>query len=486
MDVKLGLLKSVHANVYIKWLLLILIACINFGSVYLAIRFRILPLLGTPFLFLLLLQSIVNLRTIFFLLIASIPFSFMFQIGSLSLDVLSEPLMIFLLFIFIIILLSGQYKLQGNKIYPFHIFIFLIIYWIIFCTINSEVPYRSIKFLLAKCWYLASLVFIAEFVIRKPQDIKHIFWAFFLSLLAVMVIITIWHSAEGFSFESSHTIVFPFFWNGVIYGATLALFLPFAWNALSWYKPMKLEWTILWIGIIFMILGAFLSYKRGAWLATLSLPIIGWFVYHKWFDKIVYVTIIISIIGLSYLLKDNNFYKFAPEYDQTIYHHGNLEGHLQATFQGTELSTMERFYRWVAAKNMIYERPFTGFGPNTFNLVYKQYADDAFRTYVSDNDEQSTTHNYFLMTFSEQGIIGGLLFLGFCLYMLLKAYYLFHRTQNKFNKRLVLACLLSLSTIIFHSLLNEMIEVDKVGGMFWLIGTMIHKIEVWEDEITIK
>ena len=147
---------------------------------------------------------------------------------------------------------------------------------------------------------------------------------------------------------------------------------------------------------------------------------------------------------------------------------------------------MERFYRWVAAKNMIADMPFTGSGPSTFNQVYKRYTDDAFRTYVSDNPEQSTTHNYFLLTFSEQGIVGGLLFIALCVYMVLKASWLYPRMRTPEYRSILMMAMLSLSTILFHSLLNELIEVDKIGPMFWICMVIIHKLEVWHDGEPLK
>ncbi|MEL6653694.1 MAG: O-antigen ligase family protein [Bacteroidota bacterium] len=161
---------------------------------------------------------------------------------------------------------------------------------------------------------------------------------------------------------------------------------------------------------------------------------------------------------------------------------GDISGHLSATLSGTEISSMERFYRWVAAKNMIADNPLLGSGPSTFNQVYKRYTDDAFRTYVSDNPEQSTTHNYFLMTFAEQGFPGGLLFIAMCLYMLLKAARLRGEISDPLRRSILMMATLSLCTILFHSLLNELIEVDKIGTMFWLCLVLIHKSEVWHEQ----
>ena len=79
-------------------------------------------------------------------------------------------------------------------------------------------------------------------------------------------------------------------------------------------------------------------------------------------------------------------------------------------------------------------------------------------------------------------LIGGLLFLGLCLYMILKAAKLYHTVQNRDHRVLLKMALLSLCTIMLHSALNELIEVDKVGAMFWLNLVLIHKVEIWYAE----
>ena len=451
-------------------------------SLWLVDYYRSLQYLALPLALLLAMLLLYNYKPLFFLMIATIPFSIAFEFGNTSIDMFSEPLMLLFLLIFIIRTLAGKQFSPKNKIYPFHIFIFLLLFWTAFTTLLSDYPLRSAKFLLAKIWYLTAFVYMAEHIISNMKSVQRIFWAFFIPLMLVIIYITSMHALEGFSFESSHNIVIPLFPNAVIYGATLALFLPFVWYARSWYTPKSFEWYICWLGMGLIMIGILLSFKRGAWLAVALLPIAAMAVKRKWLEKLVYATLLIAALGLSYLIKDNNFYQFAPNYEQTIWHEGNIRGHLQATFTGKEISGVERFYRWVAAKNMIEARPFTGFGPSTFNQVYKHYADDAFRTYVSDNPEQSTTHNYFLMTFTEQGLIGGLLFMGLCIFMLIKASRLYHQVSDPKWKILLLTLILSLLSIIFHSLLNELIEVDKVGTMFWLILLMIHKIQTWHEK----
>jgi hypothetical protein len=66
--------------------------------------------------------------------------------------------------------------------------------------------------------------------------------------------------------------------------------------------------------------------------------------------------------------------------------------------------------------------------------------------------------------------------------MMIKGARLYHRVESRERKWLILAILMSESVIILHSFLNELIEVDKVGAMFWLGWVMVHKLEVWEDQ----
>jgi O-antigen ligase len=301
-----------------------------------------------------------------------------------------------------------------------------------------------------------------------------------LSILAGVT--TVRHGLHAFSFEWSNFVMQPYFFNHVIYGAVVALFLPFAFYSTQWFRKKSFAWYFSWFSTGMLFIGAVLSYGRAAWVCVLVMPVIVFLVRRKLFERLVYVALVAGALMVGFLLKDNAFYQFAPEYKSTVFHSGDLEGHLSATFEGSEISSMERFYRWVAAKNMIAARPIIGFGPSTFNQVYKRYADDAFRTYVSDNPEQSTTHNYFLMTFAEQGFVGGLLFLSFCIYMLIRAYRTYHVVRKTEHKNLVMAALLSLSVILLHCLLNELIEVDKVGSMFWFSMVLIHKVQVWHEE----
>jgi O-antigen ligase len=138
---------------------------------------------------------------------------------------------------------------------------------------------------------------------------------------------------------------------------------------------------------------------------------------------------------------------------------------------------MERVYRWVAGFYMIRERPIVGFGPGSFYESYMPYTDKHFVTYVSDNPERSGMHNYFLMTATDQGIPGLIIFSSLLIVGLLKAEWLYHRLDDEYARNVIVASTGTLCFIIFVLLLNDMIETDKVGTFFFFCLAMIVSIE---------
>lgn len=423
-------------------------------------------------------------RALWYLLMISIPASLHLEFGSLALDMPSEPLMVVFLAIWFLNVLGGNQRQRGTRLYTFHILIFLLIFWTVFTTLVSYHPDRSVKFLLSRLWYIGAFVWMGEKMLHSHGEVKRTL-AFFMGSLAVFSLITtLRHIPSGFSFEGSHFAPGLFFTNHVIYGCIVTMALPWVWLLWKESKPdsrVKKAWRAV---LALVLLGVFLSYARGAWVSFIASLAVIWLVEKRFFRPAIFAGLVVATLGIAWLVQGNNYYRFAPDYKTTVFHEGDLSGHLSATFEGNELSGMERFYRWVAAFRMVGAEPLKGFGPSAFNQTYRRYANDAFRTYVSDNPEQSTTHNYFLMTFAEQGMVGGLLWVGFCVYMLLKGARLAQTASTPERRRMALVAVASIAVFLLHSLLNELLEVDKAGSLFWINVLVIHLIEKWEDNPT--
>jgi O-antigen ligase len=158
---------------------------------------------------------------------------------------------------------------------------------------------------------------------------------------------------------------------------------------------------------------------------------------------------------------------FAHDYKTTIFH-TNFEEHLSATYEMKDVSTAERFHRWIAGVHMAGDSWQTGFGPTTFYQHYKSYTVPAFKTWVSKNEEQSTVHNYFLLLLVEQGAIGLLLFLSLLGAMFWQVQNIYHRTNNLFWKYTVAAIAAILVMQCIVNFLSDLVETDKAGSVFYL------------------
>lgn len=420
-------------------------------------------------------QSIFLTENLFWLLIFCLPLSTEVNITpSLGLDFPDEMLMMLLTGLFFVKLL---YK---PTIFPFHLLkhpLFLLIVlqllWAIISTIFSENPLLSIKFVLAKVWFIVPFVVLFQIIVTQFSLLKKIALLLLLPMAFVVVQCLFRHSLFHFSFEGIKQTLSPFFRNHVNYSAMLVCLIAVVWfvKALTPYNKKTIRWMNL--GIIVGLVALFFAYSRGAWIALFAGIGIVYIIKKKRIKQSIAIALSCLLLGISYLVYDNQYLKFAPDYEHTIFH-ADLGDHLQSTTSLKDLSNAERFYRWVAGAKMFAEKPITGFGPNTFYSYYKNYTSNLFRTYVSDNPEHSSVHNYFLLTALEQGAIGVLLFISFLCLLFIRLQYIYHHLLSNEYKNISLLTAVILVMIVTVNFMSDMIETDKIGSLFWLcVGTTI-------------
>ena len=139
---------------------------------------------------------------------------------------------------------------------------------------------------------------------------------------------------------------------------------------------------------------------------------------------------------------------------------------------------MERVYRWVAAARMVHDRPYMGVGSGNFYNYYKQYTVTSFETYISDNDEHSTVHNYYLLMLAEQGWTGLAIFLLLTFAVFIYGEYIYFKMKSRENRRAVMILLLVMFSIIINLLLSDMLESDKVGPFFFMIIALLALLDL--------
>ncbi|GAB2951553.1 hypothetical protein GCM10027048_15680 [Hymenobacter coalescens] len=425
---------------------------------------------------------VVDWRWVYYLLLSTLAFSQELHIGSLTLDVPSEPLMLVLLACLGVAVLGGRTGLTPRQVlHPFVVILALMLLWASVSTLFSVDTTKSVKYLLAKTWYLGPFLLVTLMLVRRPADAWRVAGCHAAGASLTVLYTAARHATRGFGFADINWAIQPWYINHVIYATVVALLLPYAFYAA---RSAQGGWRLLWrLAVAVLVFGLLISYTRAS---ILSIPLAAMF-YWVMRLRLTRWVLLGAILGVSggvgYFVQQNNYMLYAPEFEKTIFNGGNFEKHLEATYKLQDVSGMERVYRWVAAARMVSDKPLTGSGPATFYPEYKRYTVKSFRTYVSDNPEHSTTHNYFLLQLAEQGVPGFALFALLICVTLITAEQLYHRAARRPEvRRLVLAATLSLVVIIFHLTLNELIEVDKIGSFFFIGLAVLIKCREWLDE----
>lgn len=407
-------------------------------------------------------------RMLFWLLFVSIPFSTEWSITpSLGIDFPDEPIMIFISAgaIFYFLLMPSRFPsiLLRSNLFTLLLIQFI---WVTITCFYSQEPLLSVKYNLAKIWYIVPFVILPVFFIRTPRHWK--IWATCLLVPMVLLVVQVMvrHGMYGFSFFSIRKAMAPFFRNHVNYAALLTLLLPVA--VLCFYlAPRKsVQKNILFIGILFGIAAWILAFSRGAWVALPAGAIMVYVVQKKWVAPVMVMVATVVLVSSAWLVTEKRYMRFAPDHDQT-YFHTEFRQHWQATFEGKDISTAERWHRWVAGVRMLVHEPITGFGPNSFYRHYQPYTLRRFQTWVSDNPEHSTVHNYFLLLALEQGWIGLLLFLLLIIGMFLSLQRLCRKLQSHFYRSIAFTTTAVLTIVLVLNLMSDLIETDKIGSVFY-------------------
>lgn len=435
-------------------------------------------LAAIPFAALFFYTSWQHLHWVFFVLIFVLPFSTELQISAtLGTDFPDEPLMLLvsvLFFCYWIFTPGSVSKKIWN--HPLTWILLISVGWAVISSMFSTKPLLSLKFLLAKSWYIGAFVLAALIVCKEKAGIRTMAFVFTAAMLTVAFITLCKHSLYGFSFADINRALKPFFRNHVNYSAMLVCSIPIVF--VYWQKVNNKRYKTLAAILLLLSLAALLlSYARGAWLALLVGILTALLIKKKRLVYAYIAGICITAAALYWIKTDDRYLKYAHDYRTTIFHE-DFRDHLVATYEFKDVSTAERFYRWIAGVRMIKDNWLTGFGPNSFYANYQPYTIPAFKTWVSDNPEHSTVHNYFLLIAIEQGIPGLIIFLLLCGAMLLYAQRLYHRCKDPFYKNVSLIAGIILAMIMTVNFLSDLIETDKIGSLFFLCIALLISADV--------
>ncbi|MBC7553255.1 MAG: O-antigen ligase family protein [Taibaiella sp.] len=431
--------------------------------------------LAAPVAFLFFTLAGVNWKTAYWIFLATIPPSIQINFAgdSMSITLPDQPLMWVLLIVFIIIWARNPLILPRwwwkDKI----VFIAVLqFFWLIVSVAFSKVLFFSLKFLLAKSWLMVCYFILPLFIFTEKKDFIRGFKLMMIPMLLTVIIILVHHAALGFRFNkvqmSLEFLGQSLYYNHVDYSSVTSMLFPLlliAFHLTKGRNPL-IRGGIIGIILIF-IAGIIFAQTRAAYLAVFFGIVVGIFIRFRLVNIIMPAFYGLLLLMLVYMIPNNRFMEFRPDYNST-YMHKDFAAHMIATIRGKDMSSMERVYRWIAAIRMSKANPFTGVGPRGFYYYYKPYAVTSFRTYVSRNPEQSTTHNYYLYMLVEQGWPAMLLYALLIPAIFAKAQRVYHRFKDRFYRAVTVGLAMTIAAGFINNFFSELIETHKVGALFYL------------------
>lgn len=425
-------------------------------------------ILAAPLVLIGVLLLLQNPLWLLYALLLTIPWSIEYNFtSSLGTDLPDEPLMLLASLASLIFFIIQRNKINAKAfLHPLVIIVILQFIWSGFTLITSTEKLLSLKYLLAKGWYLLSFIALPLFLFKDERTIKKSAALFCFSMLVFMFYAIVKHSQYNFTFEKINLALEPFYRNHVNYSAMLVFTVPIQVAAIQLLKPGKLRMLLVFVFVVCLV-ALYFSYARGAWLALIVAVAGYWLIRKRLLFFSFFLFVFLTLGAVLWLRANDNYLKFSHDFKSTVFH-TNFREHLAATYQFKDASTAERFYRWVAGVRMIEDSWKTGLGPTSFYHRYRSYTQPAFKTWVSNNPEKSTVHNYFLLMIIEQGVPGLVLFVLLLAALFLYAQTIYHRTANRFWKitTAAIAAILLMECVI--NFLSDMIETDKAGPVFYL------------------
>ena len=376
----------------------------------------------------------------------------------------TEPILFGLLVLFCAYQIRKSFV--GTKIlfHPIVVLVLLQLLWFFFSSITSTHPIVSFKAILSKAWFVFPLLIFGTYFFTNKSNIRKFIWLYTLGM-TICILYTVYnHSLFAFGEKESHWVMSPFFKDHTIYGAAIALAMPFPFMLYFSRKNSVLIQFVLIALATIVLLGLYFSYTRAAWLSVIAAMMIVSLVLLKvklrWVLGVAFVSLFMVFYNWDSIqmeLARNKEEHTTEQFDQRIQSAANVS---------TDASNLERINRWSCAIEMFKERPLMGFGPGTFAFEYARFQDPENLTIISTNfGDLGNAHSEYLSALSETGLLGLLLFLGFVVAVFYMTIRNVQKARNHNWELFIYSCgiLFSLSTYFVHAFLNNFLDTDKAA-----------------------
>ena len=388
----------------------------------------------------------------------------------------TEPLLFGLLIVFFLKVLYDRKFDRKILLHPVSLAIYLNLFWLLVTSISSTMPLVSFKFLLARIWFVAILYFLTAKLFSEGKFMERYVWLYLIPLIIVILYATYRHLGYGlWDKQAAHFVVTPFYNDHTSYGATIALYLPFAMMFMFHKNYSKNVRLLSFATFMIVLTGLLLSYSRAAWLSIVVALGVWLILILKIRFKPLFISFV-ALLAIFFVFQTQIMMKLESNSKQSS---ANLATHISSMSNiTTDASNLERINRWSCAIRMFADKPVLGFGPGTYMFQYAPYQLNNDRTIISTNaGDGGNAHSEYLGPLSESGVLGLVTFLLLIIIVIYTAIHAYTRVRDPRLKKIVLAALLGLITYYMHGLMNNFLDTDKLSVPFWGFTAMIVAID---------
>lgn len=429
-----------------------------FFSLFFAICFAIAP----AFFYLLFFR-----RDLFYpLLVFLVPLSVNLNIGNgIKADLPGEPLLGFIMLLVVISVLVKPSVSKDFLLHPVSLLIMVEICWMLFCSINSELPLVSLKRCMMRFGFVTVFYVLFSQWMKDPLSAGKLFIIYAAGCVIPIIHGMIFHARFNFSSFAAYLMPGPFFSEHTIYGACLAFIIPMLVVLVYNAKDFGINgWKLMLLSLLTLLIiaGEVLSFSRAAWV---SLVVAFAFRLLVLLRIRVWMILVILLFAGSLVYRNSTVILEKIKRNESVSNKGGISDHLMSvTNVQSDASNLERINRWKCAARMAKEKPVTGFGPGTYQFVYGRFQSRADLTHISTfRGTNGHAHSEFFNAISETGIPGGIIYLVLVFFVIGYGLRVIYNSQEKQERVIALGALLGLVTFFVHGFFNAFLDTDKIA-----------------------
>lgn len=425
---------------------------------------------------LLILAIFFRLSWYYYALIACVPLSMEAELfGGARLNFPAEGMLT--LVVPVLLLFAKEYRQSFLEALrnPLGVILLIDLFLLLLFSLFSQEIDVSLKRVLVRSLFFTGF-FGLIFLFRDPAKLIYPWIAYAIGLLPVMYFTTRNHIHHDFDPRAVFNISAPYYNDHTVYGACLAFIIPLLFLVLIRRKLFSLSpfmtW-LLWITFIWIIGSEIFALSRAA-LMSIGVAVI-FAVMLRFGLKFRGFVLGLSLATVVVWSFSNAIYERIQE-NEAVSNDGELVNHFSSvTNIKSDASNLERVNRWICAYRMFEDKPFTGYGPGTYQFYYNRFQSLENKTYISTNSgDRGNAHSEYLTYLSETGIVGFLWFLLLVFYSMYLGMKNHIALTDPLLKTLNLGVLMGLVTFYFHGLFNSFIDQSKMAFLvFTALATLV-------------